>query len=281
MTRRLIRELAPRMRVSVSWINMADTEQLMQSVRPETRAVWLDIPSGPRMETADLSKVCRIAASSGIRVIVDNTLLTPGFHRPIERGADLVVHRGAHWLSGRHDVRAAFVVARDDEGAGPLLAMRDLFQSRPHPVESLLIREGLFCLHDRMRQAARTAEKVALWLERHPVVQRVWYPGLPSHPDHEVMLTQAEGAGGMMVFDVGSARRAKQVLKTVRLSLVPLRPEDRERFEAVSPMLAPVDDPEIYGNREENGWLRLSVGAVDDADGLIQTLSESLDSLLP
>jgi cystathionine beta-lyase len=274
-TRRLILHLAPRMGLAVSWVDASDPDDLAEQIQPHTKAVYVENLSGPGLKVTDLKAVCRIAKAYRLCVIVDNTLLTPCFQRPLELGADLVVHRGAHWLSGRCDVRTGFVVAGNEEAAGPLLAMRNLFGVFPDPVESHRIREGFRTLQVRMETAAMSAEKVALWLERHPLVKRVAYPGLPTHPGNEAQHAQSDGHGGVLVFDTGSPQLAHRIMKRVRLPLTPLRPADRERLEAVTAVLSRISSDDMPGEAGGEGLLRLSVGLIS-ADDLIGDLARAL-----
>ncbi|MDR1166041.1 MAG: PLP-dependent aspartate aminotransferase family protein [Deltaproteobacteria bacterium] len=215
---RLFDVLTRRVGLKVDYLDTNDARLLKEKIRPETRGVFLETPSNPMTNVTDIRMVKKTVGED-ILVVADNTFLTPYLQRPLDLGADLVLHSGTKYLGGHNDTLAGFIVTRSAEMAEKLRFITKTVGTGLAPFDSFLILRGLKTLHLRMERAEENARAAALFLQGHPHVERVFYPGLPEHPGRLVSQTQASGFGAMLSFEVDSARRAEKLLETVTLIL--------------------------------------------------------------
>jgi cystathionine gamma-lyase len=175
-------------------------EELERAMRPETRLVWVETPTNPMLKIVDIEKVAEIAHAHGALLVVDNTFASPMLTRPLERGADIVMHSATKYLSGHSDVIGGVAVVREDaELAERLWFLLNSAGAIQGPFDSFLALRGLKTLALRMRAHCDNALQIAHWLEQHPGVERVIYPGLPTHPGHELAMRQMSGLGGGII----------------------------------------------------------------------------------
>jgi cystathionine gamma-synthase len=200
---------------------MTDLDAVATAIRPGvTRLVWVETPANPTWEIADLRAVCELAHAAGARVAVDNTVATPVLTKPMEFGADLVVHSATKYLNGHSDVLAGAVLsARNDPFWQRIRSWRRTAGAVPGPFEAWLLVRGMRTLFLRVRRASDTALIVARHFEKHPALRAVLYPGLPSHPGHAIAARQMNGGfGGMLSIRVaGGVEQAKAVLAAVQV----------------------------------------------------------------
>jgi cystathionine beta-lyase/cystathionine gamma-synthase len=183
-----------------------------------TRMVWIESPTNPLMNVVDIRAAAKAASAAGALCVVDNTFATPFLQRPLELGADLVVHSTTKYLGGHSDVVGGFVATSDPLLAERLAFLQNSLGAVPGPFDSWLVLRGLKTLALRMRQHCANAARVAGWLGEHPGVERVRYPGLPSHPQHELARRQMDDFGGMVSFELaGSEEDARRVLAATRI----------------------------------------------------------------
>lgn len=261
--------------LDVEFVDTGDLRAVAMAIRPgATRLVWVETPANPTWDVTDIRAVCDLAHAAGARVAVDNTVPTPVLTRPLELGADLVVHSATKYLNGHSDVLAGAVLsARDDPFWQRMRSWRRTAGAVPGPFEAWLLVRGMRTLFLRVRRASETALAIARHFERHPGLSAVLYPGLPSHPGHAIAARQMNGGfGGMLSLRVaGGADRARAVLAAVKvfkratsLGGVESLIEHRSSMEGPS---SPVPDD----------LLRLSVGIEAPAD-LIADLEAALDA---
>ena len=261
--------------LDVEFVDTGDLRAVAMAIRPgATRLVWVETPANPTWDVTDIRAVCDLAHAAGARVAVDNTVPTPVLTRPLEFGADLVVHSATKYLNGHSDVLAGAVLsARDDPFWQRMRSWRRTAGAVPGPFEAWLLVRGMRTLFLRVRRASETALAIARHFERHPGLSAVLYPGLPSHPGHAIAARQMNGGfGGMLSLRVaGGADRARAVLAAVKvfkratsLGGVESLIEHRSSMEGPS---SPVPDD----------LLRLSVGIEAPAD-LIADLEAALDA---
>jgi cystathionine beta-lyase/cystathionine gamma-synthase len=183
-----------------------------------TRMVWVETPTNPLMSIVDLGAVTEAAHAAGAFVVVDNTFATPYLQRPLELGADVVVHSTTKYLGGHSDVVGGFAGTNDPSIAERLAFLQNSLGAIPGPLDSWLVLRGLKTLAIRMRQHSANAQRIAEHLEIHPAVERVRYPGLESHPQHDLARSQMDGFGGMISFDVaGSGQDALEVVRSTSI----------------------------------------------------------------
>ncbi|HVY58689.1 MAG TPA: PLP-dependent aspartate aminotransferase family protein [Xanthobacteraceae bacterium] len=219
-TRRLFERVRKEsMGLEVTYVDLTDASRLEAAIRPNTRLVWIETPTNPLLKIIDLERIAAIAKKHGLWSAVDNTFATPYLQRPIEFGFDLVVHSTTKYLNGHSDMVGGVAVAGDNAELRDRLAFRqNAVGAIQGPFDSFLALRGLKTLALRMERHATSALRIAEWLEAHPKVKRVIYPGLPSHPQHAVARRQMRAFGGMISAElVGGVEESKRFLERCRL----------------------------------------------------------------
>jgi cystathionine gamma-lyase len=202
-----------------SFIDLGDRAALEAAVRPNTRLIWAETPTNPLLKVLDIAALAGFARSRGIRLGVDNTFATPILQRPLELGAHLVMHSATKYLNGHSDmVGGVLVVGDDSELEEQLTFLQNAVGGVQGPFDSFLALRGIKTLHLRMQAHCGNALELAQWLQRHPAVQKVVYPGLPTHPQHELAKRQMAGFGGIIsVYVKGGREAAVRMLERCRL----------------------------------------------------------------
>ena len=217
-SRGLIENHLKRFGVASTWVAAEDTAGLRAAIRPETRLVYVETPANPTLTLVDLRAAAATARAAGVPLVVDNTFAGPLLQRPLELGADIVLHSMTKSLNGHSDVVAGIVVARE---AGHLAAVREVAKSfgfTQDPHQAWLVLRGIRTLGMRVERAQANARALAAWLELHPVVDWVRYPGLPSHPQFELAQRQMDGPGSVIAFEMrGGVEAGRQLMDAVRL----------------------------------------------------------------
>ncbi len=270
--RTMARDFGPRWGLEVSVVDASRMDSVRAALRPETRCIWLETPSNPHIKLSDIAAAAELARGAGALLVVDGTFATPILQRPLALGADVVLHSCTKYFGGHGDVQAGALILRDDgELRRTLLGQRTVLGAVAAPLSSWLVLRGLRTLACRIEWHCRAAQAVAEFLAGHAAVDRVHYPGLPSHPQHALARAQMTGFGGMLSFHVrGGRERALAAAGRLRLfrnatslgsteSLV----EHRESVEGAGSPTAP-------------DLLRLSVG-LEHPDDLIDDLRQALD----
>ncbi|NLM20784.1 MAG: PLP-dependent transferase [Peptococcaceae bacterium] len=213
---RLLNYVAKKNGITVDYLHTGDIDSLKHSICSSTKAIFVETPSNPMMQVTDIAAVSKITKDRGILLIVDNTFLTPCFQRPLELGADVVLHSGTKYLGGHNDTLAGFLVTNSQELSEKLRFLYKTIGACLAPFDCFLIERGIKTLALRMQRIQESALKIAEWLSRQEWVSTVHYVGLPSHPDYEISCKQASGFGGMISFTVDSAETARRILSGVR-----------------------------------------------------------------
>ena len=276
-TYRLFEQVLSRFGLTASYVDATTLDAIGQALRPETKAVFIETPTNPLLRIVDLRALASFCRSNSLQLIVDNTFLTPYFQRPLELGADLVVHSGTKYLAGHNDLLCGVVVAKESELAEKVRFLQNATGAILSPSDSWLLIRSLKTLALRMEKHNANALAISRWLLEHPKVSRVFYPGLPLHNGHTIHESQASGYGGMVSFEVNDPALVPQVLAKVHLiqfaeSLGGV--ETLITFPAVQTHAdIPAADRDRLGISDR--LLRLSVG-IEDADDLIADLDQAL-----
>lgn len=248
-------------------------------IRPETKAVYVETPTNPMMNVADIAKLAEITKRHGILLIVDNTFLSPYFQNPLALGADVVVHSGTKFLAGHNDTLAGFIVTNRADIQEKLRFLIKTTGAGLAPFDCWLVLRGIKTLAVRMEAAQKNALKIAEWLKIQKSVKKVIYPGLPEHSGYEIMKKQARGFGSMVTFNVSDEALAKKILGSVRLIQYAESLGGVETLITYPTTQTHADVPEEL--RLKNGitpaTLRLSVG-IENADDLIADLKQALEA---
>ncbi len=261
----------------------ADTRRVNdvdRTLRPNTRLLFIETPTNPVMEIADISAISHLAHERGILVAVDNTFMSPYFQRPLALGADVAVHSTTKYLNGHSDGVGGAVIVNNPDVAGRIRFLQNAVGAVPAPFECWLVLRGVKTLAVRMRQHSENGLAVAQHLERHPKVKTVHYPGLPSHPQHELARSQMTGFGGMLSFETGSRENACALLKSVRLCSLAESLGGVETLISHPASMTHASVPEDERDRLgiTSGLVRISVG-VEDVEDIIADLDQALESM--
>jgi cystathionine gamma-lyase len=201
-----------------SYVDMTDLAAYEAAFLPNTKMVWIETPTNPLLKLVDLEKVIAIAKKKGAITVVDNTFMSPYFQRPFRFGADVVLHSATKYLNGHSDMVGGVVVAKDKALADRIYFLQKSIGATPGPMDAFLAMRGIKTLHLRMERHAKNAQAIAERLEAHPNVERVLYPGLASHPQHELAKRQMLGFGGMISFTAkGGLAKAKAIVEGTKI----------------------------------------------------------------
>jgi cystathionine gamma-synthase len=278
-TFRLMNGVLPGMGITVSFVDMGDPENVRRALRPETKGIWIETPSNPLLNLVDIRAITTIAQERGLVTIADNTFLSPYLQRPIEHGVDVVVHSTTKYLNGHSDVVGGAVITSRREHAERIGFIVNALGLACSPFDAWLVLRGVKTLGPRMEVHQRNAMTVARMLREHPKVDRVYYPGLPDHPHHELARRQQSGFGAMLSFDVkGDRAFAEKVLTSAKLILLAESLGGVESlWEYPETMSHASMTPEARrGAGITDRTIRLSVG-IEHADDLVADLRQALE----
>lgn len=277
-TERLFSHLADQGKMSVSYEDLSDREALANAVRPETEALWVETPSNPLLRIVDLEALSEFADAHDLLLIVDNTFLSPLLQRPIDYGADLVVYSTTKYLNGHSDVVGGAIIARTEALADELDFTANAHGTVSAPFDSWLVLRGAKTLPVRLRQHETNARAIAHFLDDHPAVKRVCYPGLRDHPGHDIARRQQNGYGGMVSFFVDEAQAdVKELLRSTEVFALA---ESLGGVESLIEHPATMSHASMAPEQRKDagitdGLIRLSVG-IESTDDLRTDLDQAL-----
>lgn len=267
--------------LQVTYVDMTDVTAIEKAIRPNTKMIWVESPTNPILKIVDLKKVAAIAKKHNFLAVVDNTFATPYIQRPIELGFDIVVHSATKYLNGHSDVINGVVVVNSKELAEKMHFLQNSIGAIAGPFDSFLVLRGIKTLSLRMQRHCENAMQLAQWLEKHPKVKKVFYPGLKSHPQHELAKKQMSAFGGMISMELKDGlEAARTFLENCRLFTL---------AESLGGVESLIESPAIMTHaavareiREKlgitDGLIRLSVGVEDVAD-LQEDLNQALQKI--
>ncbi|AEH47094.1 bifunctional cystathionine gamma-lyase/homocysteine desulfhydrase [Parageobacillus thermoglucosidasius] len=276
-TYRVMTKVLNRLGLESTFIDTSDLANIEKHIRPNTKALYIETPTNPLLKITDIQAASAIAKNNGLLTIVDNTFSTPYWQTPLALGADIVVHSATKYLGGHSDVVAGLAVVNSEELAEKLHFVQNSTGGILGPQDSWLLIRGIKTLGVRMEEHEENTRNIVEFLVNHPAVQKVYYPGLETHPNHEIAKKQMRGFGGMVSFDVGSAEKAEQVLNRVRYFTLA---ESLGAVESLISLPAKMTHASIPKERREqlgitDGLIRISVG-LEDAEDLIEDLAQAL-----
>jgi cystathionine beta-lyase/cystathionine gamma-synthase len=261
-------------------VDTRDAQRVADAVRPSTRAILVETPTNPLMRITDLTAVAAIARKAGALLIVDNTFSSPYFQRPFEFGADIVYHSTTKYLNGHSDMIGGVAVVTDDELAEKLQFIQNAAGAVAGPFDAWLALRGTKTLHLRMRQHDANGRRIAAWLVEQLGPERVYYAGLPSHPQHELATRQMSGFGGMISIELDTRERAAHLLgRTKVFSLAESLGGVESLISHPASMTHASVPPEMRAKLGiTDGLVRLSCG-VEDAEDLLADLERGFDHM--
>jgi cystathionine gamma-lyase len=266
--------------LEVSFVDLTDIAKLEQAIRPNTKLIWIETPTNPTLRLVNIEQVTAFARNRGIITVVDNTFASPWVQQPLLLGADIVMHSATKYLNGHSDMVGGVAVTKDPGLAERIGFLQNAIGAIAGPFDSFLALRGLKTLALRMRQSSENALQIASWLESHPQVERVLYPGLPSHPQHALAKQQMKnGYSGIVTFFVkGGLAGARRFLERLRIFTI---------AESLGGVESLVDHPGLMTHASipaeqrkalgiDDSLIRLSVG-IEDAQDLIADLQSALE----
>lgn len=279
-TYRMFERIMRRYNVETSYVTADGVNEYEQAIRPNTRLIWLETPTNPLLQLADIQAIAEIAHKHNIILVVDNTFSSPYFQQPLDLGADIVLHSTTKYINGHSDVIGGAVIINDDEIYQAIKFHQNAAGAVPGPFDAWLTLRGVKTLALRMKQHEENAFAVANFLSEHPRVEKVYYPGLTSHPDHELAKRQMFGFGGMVSFQFkGTLEDVDTVIRRFKIFTFA---ESLGGIESLVCHPASMTHGSIPREiRESRGLtdtlLRLSVG-IEDVEDLLADLNQALDT---
>jgi cystathionine gamma-lyase/cystathionine beta-lyase/cystathionine gamma-lyase/homocysteine desulfhydrase len=276
-TYRLFDGLVRRFGLEFAWVDTSDLAEIDAAIRPATRMLFVETPTNPTLALTDLAGAAAIARRHGLRLVVDNTFMTPCFQRPIALGADLVIHSTTKYLNGHSDSIGGCVITTSGQDAERMAWLQNSVGAILSPLDSYLVLRGVKTLALRMERHDRHGRRVARWLAGHPKVGRVYYPGLQSHPQYRLARRQMTGFGGVVSFDLGSLGRARRFLGKLRLCALAESLGGVETLISHPATMSHAAVPAAERRRLgiSDGLVRMSVG-IEDVEDLLADLEAAL-----
>jgi cystathionine gamma-lyase len=264
------------------FVPMQDLAALEAAITPQTKMLWIETPTNPMLNIIDIAAVCDIARKHGILTCVDNTFASPYLQTPLDLGADIVTHSATKYLGGHSDVVHGAVIVNREDLAQQLRFLQNAVGAVPGPQDCFLILRGIKTLHLRVERACQNAEKIAAFLQNHPMVRNAYYPGFVNHPGHEIAKRQMRHFGAMVSFDLhtDTLEYATQVLSNTELFTLA---ESLGGVESLIGHPATMTHASIPAEERRkvglsDSLIRLSIG-IEDIDDLLEDLSRALDQL--
>ena len=277
-TYRVMTKVLNRMGISSTFVDTSKVENIEAAIQENTKALFIETPTNPLLKVTDIQKASLVAKKHNLLTIVDNTFSTPYWQTPISLGADIVLHSATKYIGGHSDVVAGLVVVNSEKLAEELHFVQNSTGGILGPQDSWLLMRGIKTLGLRMEATEKNTRRIVDFLESHPFVGKVYYPGLEEHPNHEVAKQQAGGFGGMVSFDIGSAEKADQLLARIKYFTLA---ESLGAVESLISVPARMTHASIPAERRAelgivDGLVRISVG-IEDVEDLIADLKQAIE----
>ncbi|AMQ19587.1 cystathionine gamma-synthase [Thermococcus peptonophilus] len=273
-TKRLFNQVMERFGLEFTYVDARNPENVRKAIRENTRMIWLETPTNPLLKLADIKAIAEIAHERDIILVVDNTFASPYFQNPLDLGADITLHSVTKYLGGHSDVVGGAVMVNDDELYEKLKFHQNAVGAVLSPFDSWLVMRGIKTLAVRMEMHEKNAMKIAKYLEEHPVVERVYYPGLPSHPQHELAKRQMRGFGGMLSFELkGNLEEAVRFVESLEIFALAESLGGVESLIELPAIMTHASVPKEERERVgiKDSLIRVSVG-IEDVEDLIEDL---------
>lgn len=277
-TFRMVTSVLTRFGIEHTFVDMTDLDNVKAAVRPNTKAIYMETPSNPLLKVTDIRAVCSIAKEIGAITYVDNTFLTPALQKPLNLGADIVLHSATKFLSGHSDVVAGLAVVKDAELAERLYFLQNSFGAVLGVQDAWLVMRGLKTLHVRMEHSMKAAGRIAGFLQNHPLVKAVYYPGLEDHPEYSIQREQAQGPGAVLSFELESESIVNSFVSNVRLPVFAVSLGAVESILSYPAKMSHAAMPAAERQKRgiTGGLLRLSAG-LENPDDIISDFAAALE----
>ncbi|KAA3472118.1 cystathionine beta-lyase, chloroplastic-like [Gossypium australe] len=274
---RLLSQVTPRSGVVVKRVNTSDLSEVAKVIGPKTKLVWLESPTNPRQQIADIRRIAEMAHTHGAILLVDNSIMTPVLSRPLELGADIVMHSATKFIAGHSDLMAGVLAVKGESLAKELYFLQNAVGSGLAPFDCWICLRGIKTMALRVEKQQENAQKIAEFLSSHPRVKKVNYAGLPNHPGRDLHYSQAKGAGSVLSFLTGSLPLSKHVVETTKYFSITVSFGSVKSLISLPCFMSHASIPSAV--REARGLtedlVRLSVG-IEDVEDLIADLDKAL-----
>lgn len=275
---RVITKVLNRFGLEATFIDTSNLSNIEKEIKENTKALFIESPTNPLLKITDIEGAAKIAKANGLLTIVDNTFSTPYWQNPLSLGADIVLHSATKYIGGHSDVVAGLAVVNDEKLGEDLHFIQNSTGGILGPQDAWLLIRGIKTLGIRMEEHEQNTKRIVDFLLQHDGITNVYYPGIETHPNHEIAKRQARGFGGMVSFDVGSARKAEKVLTSVKYFTLA---ESLGAVESLISIPALMTHASIPAERRRelgitDGLIRISVG-LEDAEDLIADLQQALE----
>jgi methionine-gamma-lyase len=270
-----------RFNVEASFVNTADTKNILEAIKPNTKVLYIETPANPTMEITDIAACVRIAKKHGLLLVVDNTFCSPYLQKPLEMGADVVLHSVTKFINGHADIVGGIIVAKDPEVYKKIRHSMVYMGCNMDPTQAFMVLRGVKTLAIRIDRAQENAAKVAAFLQGHPKVEWIKYPGLTSHPQYELAISQMKGFGSMMSFGLkGGYEAGRKLMDQVQLALLAVSLGGVETL--IQHPASMTHAAVSHQNKIEAGitddLVRFSVG-IEDVEDIIADLDQALEKI--
>jgi cystathionine beta-lyase len=279
---RLFEQVYKKFGITVHYVDTTNVEAVFNALTPKTKLIWIETPTNPTLKVTDIQAIAKIARAHKCLLCVDNTFASPALQKPLSLGADLVIHSGTKYLGGHSDLIAGLVVAADPELGQKVKFLQNATGAILGPFDSWLLIRGIETLHLRIRQHCASARAIAAFLQHHPAVDKVYYPGLATHPGHAIAARQAKGFGGIVSFTLKEDTREAATSFVTSTDLFKLA-ESLGGIKSLVSHPAQMTHKTIPAERRKaagvaDSLIRLSTG-LEDTEDLIEDLRQALDKL--
>ncbi|WP_025730260.1 bifunctional cystathionine gamma-lyase/homocysteine desulfhydrase [Heyndrickxia ginsengihumi] len=276
-TFRVMTKVLNRFNIEVSFVNTSNVNAVKEAIKPNTKAIYVETPTNPLLKITDLRAISNVAKENGLKLIVDNTFSTPYWQNPLTLGADIVLHSATKYLGGHSDVVAGLIAVKDETLAEDIHFIQNSTGGILGPQDSWILMRGIKTLGVRMEEIEENTKNIVAFLQKHPQVEKIYYPGLETHPGHELHRSQSEGFGGMVSFTVATQEKALDVLKKTKYFTLA---ESLGAVESLISIPSLMTHASIPRERRlelgiEDGLIRISVG-IEDIEDLLEDLATAL-----
>ncbi|TKD70138.1 cystathionine beta-lyase [Pseudalkalibacillus hwajinpoensis] len=279
-TYRMIQDVLCRFGIEHTFVDMTNLESVATAIQPNTKVVFIETPSNPLLKITDIQAVVKLSKANGCLTFVDNTFMTPALQRPLDFGADIVLHSATKFIAGHSDVVAGLAVVRDEKLAEKLSFLQNSFGAILSPHDSWLVLRGLKTLHCRLEQSSRSAFRLAHALAKESMVEEVYYPGFSFHPGHSTHVYQAAGPGAVLSFRLADENAVRLFTKHVQIPVYAVSLGAVESILSYPARMSHASMPSDQRKKRgiTDGLLRLSVG-LENADDLLEDFKNALDAM--
>jgi len=279
---RLFEQVYRKFGINVQYVDTANLEKVFNAITPKTKLIWIETPTNPTLKITDIEAIAKLAKAHRCLLAVDNTFASPALQKPLSLGADLVIHSGTKYLGGHSDLIAGLVVTKEKELGDKIKFLQNASGAILSPFDSWLLIRGIETLHLRVRQHGASARAIAAFLENHPAVGKVFYPGLPTHPGHDIAAKQSKGFGGIVSFSLkdDTEEAAKTFVTSTELFKLA---ESLGGIKSLVSHPATMTHKTIPAEKRRkagvaDSLIRLSAG-LEDTEDLLEDLRQALDKV--